>query len=367
MSGTEVLSATESGTLEIKYNNYTLMPKNPYDQMNKKLGITNVRMGSGAPICDIELNEMQELMQQQINCYDVIIRNMFDISNNADIVFISKSQAEIDNNNYVSIGGRMFACIKGKIIELKPGFYVSSMKTEDSKIYAIFTYDDMIKAIESQNDEGEIEYTQLYEYGYRGSFQNYESYRNDTRINESISIISAADYLYNYNADKNESIIDGAPFGTETSRRCGITYGIITSNSLPMVANNEIIIQIGEVKSGSVIFGGSNVIITSSIKNNLEHHVHKDEQIMLPVESWSGNNNDGFIQEVSLKNINLTDYGSQRPIISLIPVGENKSDKIQELDSYSCISEAQVNENTITFICYESKPIVDLTLNVKVV
>lgn len=368
MADTEVLEVTEESTSEntnINYDNYTLMPKSAGNK-NKKLGITNVRMGSGAPVCNIELNEIQELMQQQINCYDAVIRNLFSIKAGTDVVFVGDKSVQIDQSNGKCVlKTQMFACINEKMFELKPSFYVPTTLS-DGNAYAIFTYNDMVGAISGQDENGNNSYTSLYEYGYKGSFSSYTNYTNNAGLlnDESIATISADSYLYNINLETQEAIVNGAPYGTETSKRCGFTYAIISSSEALEARDNEIVIKIGTISNGVIMFGGTNVVITSSLKNDLAYHIHKDTQRTLSKSNWVASENT-YVQSVTVSM--LLDYNSKRPIISLIPTGSTIEKKIAEQDSYTCISEVTVNEETLTFICYENKPSTDLKINIKVV
>ncbi len=366
MTDTEVLEVTEESTSEnikIEYNNYTLMPK--AGNKNKKLGITNVRMGSGAPVCDIELNEMQELMQQQINCYDAVIRNLFNIKAGTDVIFVGDKSVKIDQSNgKCTLKTQIFACINEKMFELKSSFYVPTTLS-NGNVYAVFTYNDMIGAISGQDANGNNNYTVLYEYGYKGSFSDHTNYINGALLgDESIVTTSADSYLYNINLETQEAIVNGAPHGTETSKRCGFTYAIVSSSAALDAGDNEVVVKLGTINNGVVVFDGANTIVTSSLKDNLIYHTHRDIQLTLLSSNWVASGGT-YIQNVSVSA--LLDYNSKRPIISLIPMGNTINEKILEQDSYTCISEATVDENTLTFICYENKPSTNLKINVKVV
>lgn len=76
----------------------------------------------------------------------------------------------------------------------------------------------------------------------------------------------------------------------------------------------------------------------------------------LDSNNWSGTNSN-FTQTVSVNGITSDDH----PIIDL------SSPTASNLDSWSFVSKAVTNSNSITFTCFNYKPTVDLDLSIMVV
>lgn len=86
-----------------------------------------------------------------------------------------------------------------------------------------------------------------------------------------------------------------------------------------------------------------------------------DATATLAAASWAGNSAP-YTQTVSVEGIRATD----RPIID-VSVSSTVATGIDEITQFGYISKAETGAGTITFSCYENKPNIDLTINIKVV
>ena len=333
---------TRSTSIEINYDNYVNMP----GYKNGKIipvGITNVRFGSGAPVCDVDVNELQEITQQQINGYDAILRSVLGIPTENNVIFVSNSSITVASNGRCEFGSRTFACIMGKIFELNNTFYTLQTMSGGYNIYLVATYNENI------NKE-----TQLYNYGYIGSYN--EEISDVARIGGT-EIVAKDNYLIH-------GEIDGYEVGMETSRRCGYTYAIVTAKNAPSSRNGQIVLHIGHLSNSTVIFDGKDSIVTSKV----EYHSHVNKETSIMSSMWKSKDSSGVAPyEATIEVPELAKHNSTVPIISLIPIGNSVDAKITEQDEYACISEVKVDGDSLTFICYENAPTVDLHINVKVV
>ena len=83
--------------------------------------------------------------------------------------------------------------------------------------------------------------------------------------------------------------------------------------------------------------------------------------VSLPAASWTGDSAP-YTQTVTVTGITA----STAPILD-VSVSDTVADGLEQKKQWGYISKAVTAENSITFSCYEKKPTVDLTVNVKVV
>lgn len=86
-----------------------------------------------------------------------------------------------------------------------------------------------------------------------------------------------------------------------------------------------------------------------------------DTTCTLTVAGWTGNSAP-YTQTVNVANILSTD----RAWVDL-SVSSTVSTGLDQIDDWALISKIESGDGTLTFSCYEDKPTVELTANVKVV
>ena len=191
--------ASETIDYGISYDNYTDLPQ-PNNAASKYMdfyetGITNVVIGAGAPVSEVEMNEIQELIQQQINLSQKVTQSLFGFTSESEnAIFVMSNDYTADEASgattgrtyTISYNNDIIAKIKNKYIKMSPVFDYSRPSTS-TRTYLAFAFEFKIKTSNTQD--------YIYKYGFNGNVHNSLQilYSNDS---------SSRNYIYNTHLDK---------------------------------------------------------------------------------------------------------------------------------------------------------------------
>ena len=116
------------------------------------------------------------------------------------------------------------------------------------------------------------------------------------------------------------------------------------------------------LRSGGTMMGPLNVLEPVSPSNAASKRYvdekHFTGTVTLYASAWTGSG--PFNQTVALSKITAEDW----PHYGVVYSGTN-DEKIEQREAFSCIDDLETGDGTLTFICFENKPTLDITVQIE--
>lgn len=100
---------------------------------------------------------------------------------------------------------------------------------------------------------------------------------------------------------------------------------------------------------------------TLQVISEIEHMISRDYNVTLTASAWIASDNGGYTQSISVEDITVDDC----PHWSIV-YSDDHATRMLEKEAFALVDELTTSDGSVTFICFEDAPEVDIQIQMEV-